>query len=95
MPQASEEVRFCPVEGCGKKLRRHNKRGKCSGCMAGRKPGTARSSKRATQPPADGSSVERMRTVAGALGYDADELMAGFAEAWLADLRERFEESAS
>ena len=86
---------------CGKKLRADNSKGLCGDWTACRKrasggassPPAAKAPKpRKSTAPAD--VVERFKTVANALGYDADELLEEYCEGWLADLKSKVDGAA-
>lgn len=98
---SGEAERFCPTDGCGKKLRSNNRKGVCGLCSNGVKyhlnggaPKAPRKLRVATvdeAPPATGADLEKFKTVAEALGFDVDELLNEFAAEWLKSLREKLE----
>lgn len=82
----------CPY--CDKKLRIDNTRGACSACLAEGKPipagGTAppktvrRVEGESDEEETDAAAIlAKFRTVAEALGFDPDEVLAEGAQAWL------------
>jgi hypothetical protein len=94
----SDDLKTCTRTGCGKRLRSDNTTGVCgSGCLSDEAPPAKRAKaskvagprkpKREASAAGDGEAVERFRTVATALGLDPEEILAEFAEAWIAELR--------
>lgn len=90
------DVKTCSRPGCGKKLNANNTKGVCnSGCRSAEAPPSMRaptatpSTRRPVKRAAAGEALERFRAVAEALGMDPDAVLEEFAEAWLAELREK------
>lgn len=87
----------CPF--CGKKLRADNTKGVCGKCQSNGKrlenaprgdAGDDQVLERTALPktPPKSDAVKRFRVVAEAMGYDADELLATYAEGWLAAVKQ-------
>lgn len=72
-----------PCAVCGGRMRADNKSGVHAACKTSAPAAVA-------MPPPSASharSLERFRTVADALGFNADQLLAEFAEDWLSRIR--------
>lgn len=89
------DVKTCSRPGCGKKLNANNTKGVChSGCRSAEAPPSMRahdtpSTRRPVKRASAGEALERFRAVSEALGMDPDAVLEEFAEAWLAELREK------
>jgi len=78
----------CGRPGCDKKLRRNNTTGMCgSGCRSSEAPKSHRvASSPSTKPVRAAGALQKLRTVAEALGKDPDAILEEFASEWLAHL---------
>lgn len=89
----SDEVRYCPREGCGKKLRRHNRKGICGYCQRGDKPAgvprtkVLRAARRKGATPPPGPSVDAFDLVATHIGLDPATVVSQLKGHWLANLK--------
>lgn len=93
----------CTRSGCNKKLRKDNSKGECSiNCESPDAPPFARAKgvegrglgnppKKQIAQSSNDEIIQRFRAVTEAVGRDADEMIAEFAQAWLDGLREKLQ----